>query len=157
MDSSSETFLKLGSEGSLYYTLQKVNSTIGFRIGAETNIGDFNFFRANTLGGSSMLGDHGRLRGYLRDRFAGRSSFSQNTEVRTRIIDFESYLFPASVGVIGFLDNGRVWLNDKDSDKWHQGYGGGLWISPFRRAVLSITYDISEEDRLLSINTGFTF
>ena len=157
LDNSSETFLSLGSEGSLYYTLQKLNSTLGFRIGGETNIGDFNFFRANTLGGSSMLGEHGRLRGYLRDRFAGRTAFYQNTEVRTRIIDFESYLFPASVGIIGFLDNGRVWLDDEDSDKWHQGYGGGIWFSPFRRAVLSVTYDVSEEDRLFSINAGFTF
>ena len=156
-DDNSESFARLGTEGTLYYTVEQLTSTIGFRIGAETNIGDFNFFRANTLGGNSLLGDHGRLRGFMRDRFAGRTAFYHNLDLRTRIFDFQSYLFPASVGVLGFFDNGRVWLSDQNSDRWHQGYGGGLWISPFRRAVLTATYSISDEDQLFSINMGFNF
>jgi len=157
LNDNSDSFLRLGTAGTLYHTIEKLTSTIGFRIGAETNIGDFNFFRANTLGGNTMLGDRGRLRGFLRDRFAGRTAFYHNLDVRTRLVDFQSYLFPASVGVLGFFDNGRVWLDDQNSNRWHQGYGGGVWISPFRRAVLSATYSISDEDALFSINMGFNF
>ena len=157
LDDKSDSFVRLGTEGTLYYTLEKLTSTIGFRIGAETNIGDFNFFRANTLGGNTLLGDHGRLRGFMRDRFAGRTAFYHNLDLRSRLFDFQSYLFPASVGIIGFFDNGRVWLDDQNSDRWHQGYGGGVWISPFRRAVLTATYSLSDEDELFSINLGFNF
>ena len=93
----------------------------------------------------------------MRDRFAGRTAFYQNLDLRTRLFDFQSDLFPASVGVIGFFDNGRVWLDDRNSDLWHQGYGGGVWISPFRRAVLTATYSLSDEEELFSINLGFNF
>lgn len=157
IDNNSESFARLGSEGTLYYTFEELNSTLGFRIGVVSNIGDFNFFQANTLGGNTLLGDHGRLRGFPRDRFAGRTAFYHNLDLRTKLFDFQSYLFPATVGILGFYDNGRVWLDNEHSNRWHQGYGGGIWISPFRRVVLTTTYSLSDDDQLFSINFGFNF
>lgn len=157
LDGRSETFGRLSTEASLYYTFESFPATLAFRAGASTNIGDFEFFQANTLGGQTLLGEPGNLRGLLRDRFAGRTSFYHNTEFRARLFDFQSYLFPAGVGILGFFDNGRVWISGETSDNWHQGYGGGIWISPFRRSVLTATYGISKEDRLFSVNLGFMF
>jgi len=157
LNDRANSFVKLSTTGTLHYTFESLESTIGFRIGAETNIGDYNFFMANTLGGSSLLGDHGNLRGFMRDRFAGRTSFYQNSEVRTKLFNIQSYLFPASVGVLGFVDAGRVWLDSESSNDWHVGYGPGVWISPFRKAVISASYGISEDDKLLSVNVGFAF
>lgn len=157
LNDRSETFGRIGTEANLYYTFESLNTTLAARTGVKTNIGDFDFFQANTLGGQTLLGDPGNLRGFLRDRFSGRSIFFQNTEFRTRLFGFQSYLFPASVGILGFFDNGRVWLNGEDSDDWHQGYGGGVWLSPFRRVVLTTTYSFSKEDKLFSVNMGFMF
>ena len=157
LNNRSETFGKLKSEASLYYTLDDFPVTFAVRAGASTNVGDYEFFHANTLGGNSLLGETGNLRGFLRDRFAGRTSVFQNAELRTRLFNFQSYLFPADVGVLGFFDNGRVWIDGETSDNWHQGYGGGIWISPFKKVVITTTYSISEEDQLFSVNLGFGF
>ncbi|MDZ7659019.1 BamA/TamA family outer membrane protein [Fodinibius sp.] len=157
LNDRSETFGKLKSEASLYYTLDNFPTTFAVRAGASTNIGNYKFFHANTLGGNSLLGDPGNLRGFLRDRFAGRTSFFQNAEFRTRLFNFQSYLFPADVGILGFFDNGRVWINGETSNDWHQGYGGGIWINPFKKVVITTTYGVSNEDRLFSINLGFAF
>jgi len=157
LDDNSESFVRLGTEGTLYYTLDVLNSTVGFRVGAETNIGDYNFFQANTLGGNTLLRDLGRLRGFMRDRFAGRTAMFHNLDLRTRLFEFQSYLFPASVGILGHFDNGRVWLDTQNSSRWHQGYGGGIWISPFRRTMLTAIYSLSDYDQLFSINIGFNF
>ncbi|MDX1637527.1 MAG: BamA/TamA family outer membrane protein [Balneolaceae bacterium] len=154
---NSETFGEVRSEASLYYTFERLSTTLALRAGAATNIGKFEFFQANTLGGQTLMGSSGNLRGYLRDRFAGRTTFYHNTELRTTLFHFQSYLFPGSVGILGFVDNGRVWQIEDSSRNWHQGYGGGIWISPFRRAVLSATYDLSPENRLFSVNVGFLF
>jgi len=157
LNSRSETFGRLGTTASLYYSLGQFPATFAFRTGATTNIGDYEFFQANTLGGNSLLGEQGKLRGYLRDRFAGRTRFFQNAELRMKLFNFNSYLFPADVGLLGFLDNGRVWHDDENSNLWHQGYGTGIWISPFKRAVITTTFSFSEEDRLFSVNFGFGF
>jgi len=153
----SETFGKLKSEASLYYTLDDFPATFAARAGVSTNIGEYDFFQANTLGGNTLLGEPGNLRGFLRDRFAGRTSFFQNAEFRIQLFNFQSYLFPADAGVLAFFDNGRVWTDNENSELWHQGYGGGVWISPFNRLVITTTYGISKEDQLFSINLGFAF
>ena len=38
------------------------------------------------------------------------------------------------LGHPGFADVGRVWLEGEESDTWHTGVGGGLWISFLRTA-----------------------
>jgi outer membrane translocation and assembly module TamA len=37
---------------------------------------------------------------------------------------------PARVGVVGFVDTGRVWLRNEASDTWHTSLGGGLLVQP---------------------------
>jgi len=33
------------------------------------------------------------------------------------------------IGVFSGYDIGRVWYDEEDSDRWHDSYGGGLWIN----------------------------
>ncbi|MBN2732707.1 MAG: BamA/TamA family outer membrane protein [Balneolaceae bacterium] len=154
----SETIGRISSESSFYHTLEELNTTLAMRLGFATNIGDYNFFQANTLGGRSLIGGgSGNLRGYLRDRFSGRTSFYHNTELRTKLFDLESYLLPATVGVMGFFDEGRVWVNGESSDVWHIGYGGGLWISPLDQIVLTTGVALSKEETLFNVALGFNF
>ncbi|MGB0521576.1 MAG: BamA/TamA family outer membrane protein [Flammeovirgaceae bacterium] len=125
--------------------------TLAARVGGAINQGDFEFFQANTLGGFA------NLRGYNRMRFAGTSSFYQNTELRIKLFNFRTVLFPGGFGIMGINDVGRVWLEGENSDKWHNGYGGGIWITPFDTLSLIADYTTSEEGGRIFVRFGFLF
>ncbi len=133
--------------------------TFAARIGVAHNVGAFPFFESNTLGGKL------NLRGFRSTRFAGRTSFYQNLELRLGLFNFASYLSAGSGGVLLFFDNGRVWTEaDDDSglsqsffSGYHQGFGGGLWANFLDLVVLSGTVDASTEDALFTLRFGFFF
>ena len=35
-------------------------------------------------------------------------------------------MLPLRWGLTAFAESGRVWLEGEDSEKWHNGFGGGL-------------------------------
>jgi hypothetical protein len=143
---------RLSSELSLYWGFRlPARVILATRLGGEITGGSFEFFQAATLGGLT------NLRGYRRTRFAGNSSAYNNTELRIRLGGFHTYLFPASFGVLGFHDVGRVWLKGEASGVWHTAYGGGLWLAPFQQLVISATWGISREEQLPLIQVGFFF
>ena len=128
------------------------NVVLGTRFGFGHNIGDFDFPQAQFLGGVE------NLRGFRKDRFAGRSMLFNNTELRIRVKQFRTYLFPGSWGFLAFNDLGRVWADGEDSGRWHDGYGAGVWISPVNRFVFTGSVARSEEEKILPIVTfGFQF
>jgi hypothetical protein len=132
--------------------ISKGSFTLASRTGVATNLGnEYEFFQANTLGGMS------NLRGYRRDRFAGKTSLYQNTELRWKAGNFNAYITKGAWGLLGFVDRGKVWMPDVDSDTWHYGYGGGVWFMPFNKLALSATYGVSKEDNLVNISAGFLF
>lgn len=145
-------YVRLGSELSYFYTFYNpMRVTLGLRFGGATNIGDFEFYQANTLGGQS------NLRGYRKTRFAGHSMAFSNVDVRLQLFDFNIYLIRGIAGVLGFFDTGRVWAGGEDSDIWHSGYGGGIWIAPFNQVALTATIGVSPDDMLFDISMGFQF
>lgn len=157
LNNSSETFNRFTVKSSFFYTLQNIMTTLSLRTGFSSIIGDFNFFQANTLGGGGIAGGAGNLRGFLFNRFSGRSSLYYNMEIRTKLTDFKTYFFPGSVGLYSFFDGGRVWAKGHHSQKWHFGYGGGIWISPLYRTVLTAGMAFSEEASLFTLSIGFAF
>jgi hypothetical protein len=125
--------------------------TFAHRTGAATNIGDFEFYQANSIGGLDYL------RGYWRTRFTGKTSFYQNTDLRLQLGTLKGYVFRGALGIYGFFDDGRVWVDNEDSRKIHTGYGGGVYFIPFNMIALNISYQISEEVKLFNIRAGFLF
>ena len=90
-----QQYINLNSDFSVFYTPEfPIKITFASRIGGATNFGDFQFFQANTLGGTT------NLRGYRRTRFYGRSSFFHNTELRIKLTKVNFYLFPATIGLV---------------------------------------------------------
>ena len=67
------------------------------------------------------------------------------------------YWLKGKIGLIGFVDQGRVWMQDDPSDKWHVGYGGGLLLSPFNKIAVTVYYGISEDERLIHLRLGRFF
>lgn len=122
------------------------------RFGWAKNYGHFQFPQAMYLGGTD------NLRGYRKQRFAGRSMLYNNAELRIKLGEFTTYLFGGSYGVFIFNDIGRVFMDNENSKKWHDGYGGGVWIAPIKRFVVSVALAHSGEEGILPrINFGFQF
>lgn len=122
------------------------------RIGVGHIWGNYAFPQAQYLNGME------NLRGYRRDRFAGRTMFYNNLELRLKIAEFKTYLFPGQIGVFVFNDVGRVWERGEKSTDWHVGNGGGIYFSPIKRFVVTFTAARSKEEKLIPyIRFGFQF
>ncbi|MDB5234730.1 MAG: hypothetical protein JWR44_1723 [Hymenobacter sp.] len=125
--------------------------TYAGRLGVAHNLGDYRFYQANTLGGTT------NLRGYRRTRFSGRSSVYGNFEARIQLLTFNAYLFPGKLGVLGLADIGRVY-SDQDVTSglqaFHSGFGGGIYVDILKQAVINATYSVGEENLVF---VGFDF
>lgn len=149
---TNDTYATIASALSIYMSPSlSPQVTLALRAGGAHNIGEFPFFASNTLGGNA------NLRGYRSTRFAGRSSLYQNIEARVELIDFSGYFGYGTLGLTGFLDNGRVWTDGESSRTWHQGYGGGLWISVFDQLFLNGQIGFSDEETNYAVGLGFMF
>lgn len=143
-------FVQVGSELSLYHTFRPF--TVALRAGGAHNFGDFEFYHANVVGGNEQL------RGFRRMRFAGRSSAYANAELRLPLFQLNTYLTKGDFGVLGFVDHGRVWWDNESSDRVHQGYGGGVFYSPYNAFMLTGTVSASKEEKMLfNVGMGFLF
>ncbi len=121
--------------------------------GGWTDGDDIEFYQANTIGGT---GKEANLRGYRRTRFYGERSFYNNTDLRITLFGFKTYLFPANFGIVGFYDIGRVWVDGEDSNVWHTGYGGGIWLTPFESITLEADVAYGES-WIAAFRFGFLF
>jgi len=124
------------------------------RIGVAHNLGDYRFYQANTLGGTT------NLRGYRRTRYAGRTSLYGNLEARLQLFTFNAYLVPGKFGILGLADAARVYTDSYDTttglDALHTALGGGVWVDVLKQAVLNVTYSVGEE-RLVFVGFDFLF
>jgi len=100
------------------------------KLKAHLNIGDdFEFHQGASIGANNGL------RGYRSQRFTGKESFYQNTDLRFNFRKRKTGLLPIQIGVYGGFDYGRVWIDDSlsstgfDSDSWNTSIGGGIFIT----------------------------
>ncbi|WP_413997704.1 metallophosphoesterase [Flavobacterium sp. W1B] len=113
---------------------------------------NFEFYQGATLGGDYDL------RGYRNERFLGNQSFYQSSDLRWNLGKIKRSLIPMSYGILGGFDYGRVWVQGEDSNKWHQSFGGGLWLNGLNVVTARLTYfkSIDEEARV-TFGLGFGF
>jgi hypothetical protein len=50
-----------------------------------------------------------------------------------------------------------VWVENDNSAKWHNGFGGGLWIAPLKRLAITASITKSDEETLPLITFGWQF
>jgi hypothetical protein len=143
--------LNIKADLSFYIPFVPDRLTLGLRFGGATNIGSYKFYQANYLSGQT------NLRGFRRDRFAGRTAAFQQTEIRFKMSPIRNYIFTGNWGVFGFIDNGRVWADNEKSKKIHTGFGPGIYVSTFEILLTSFSMGFSEEGRYFTINAGFLF
>jgi hypothetical protein len=140
LNNYSKSFVQIRPEFTYY---QKINSTgsivLSDRVGGGVSFGKPGFYQ------SMFLGGQGNLLGYLQNRFAGQHMVFNNLQARVKIADIASYIIPGQLGLIGFYDTGRVWVNGEHSDKWHSGTGGGLYFAPASLTVVQLMAGHSDE------------
>ncbi len=155
---NSRAFGKIRGEGTAYLPLPSLPySRLVVRAGGEKIWGDFPFYEAAYLGGSTSI------RGYDKQRFAGDASLYANSELRLYLGTFK-FLVPVMFGPLAFVETGRVFYDGEDSDKWHTGYGGGLWFGFIEsRYALSVAVGRGADSGRLTddigiyVRTGFSF
>ena len=151
LDNTDRNMLKLSGAVSVYQPIFKW-LTFSHRTGGSTIFGEYEFYQASRLGGSE------NLRGYWRDRFTGKTSFYQNSELRISFGNLRGYVIRGQIGVFGFFDDGRVWVKDDNSDNGlHTGYGGGIFLMPYNKAALTLYYASSKEKSIITLKSGFFF
>ena len=152
-----EPFLTLKGMLRYYKPIHKLNTTFATRFGMARNIGNFQFFQANTLGGqtnndiNAALLNTGNFRGLTRHRFSGRTVFYQNTDLRIAVKKVDSFFIPGELGILGFVDHGRVWNSDLSSKKWHVGSGGGIWFNALNKFIIKASWATSDIDQTITI------
>lgn len=101
---------------------------------------NYEFYQGAALGGDTDL------RGYRNDRFLGNSYFSQSTDLRFSLGKIQRTIVPFTYGILGGFDYGRIWLDGETSHKWHQDYGGGLWMNAVNIITARISYFKSPDE-----------
>ena len=152
LNSFSKSFTQVNTDLSFYTAFSgKGTVVLALRFGGGANFGGYEFFQAQYLSTTE------NLRGFRKYRFGGDKMAYNNTELRIRLANFSTSLFPGSFGILMFNDIGRVWLKDETSEKWHDGYGGGIWLSPLRRLVITGSLTNSDEGSQVLVSFGFQF
>ena len=106
---------------------------------------------------AAYIGGAESVRGFAAQRFAGDSALFGSVELRLEVTRF-FVLVPGRGGVFGLLDTGRVWLDGEESDRWHTGWGGGVWVAPLiRENTFSLAVATSDEDTRIYFAYGFNF
>lgn len=153
LNTNSNNITQLNVDMRVYMSLaSKKRLVLATRIGWAHNLGNYEIPQAQ------YLGQNMNLRGFRNQRFAGRTSFFNNSELRVRLANFNTYLFAGSMGINVFNDVGRVWADNEASGRWHDGYGAGVWIAPINRILFNVNFAHSNEERVLpTITIGFQF
>ncbi|MGH7516138.1 MAG: hypothetical protein ACREOC_01530 [Gemmatimonadales bacterium] len=124
---------------------------LALRAGARHMWGPYPWFEAAFLGGRSTL------RGFGHDRFAGDASVWGGADLRLRLARL-AVVLPMDFGVYGLADVGRVWLDGETFDRWHTGYGAGLWVHALRPSLSgTVTLAWGDNRTVLYIGSGFHF
>lgn len=150
---SNADFIKLKSEVKFYlpFTWLPTKATLAIRSGIAANIGTYDFYQANYLSGYS------EMRGLRRNRFGGDVSFYNNLDLRIKLFDLDNYVLPFEIGVLGFGDIGRVWVENQSSELWHWAAGAGMYFSPLNALVINASYGVSDDAKVFTLLFGFLF
>lgn len=151
LNTQNRSFTKLSGDITYYKFFGRQTFGFATRIGFEHIQGEFEFYQAAHLGGRT------NFRAARSERFLGNSAFYHNTDIRIRGLSLGKRSPTAMIGCLLGFDYGRVWLAGEDSNIWHYGYGGGLWVAPLNAAIISITYFTSDAGNRVNIGGGFPF
>ena len=111
----------------------------------------FEFYQGATLGGDADL------RGFRDQRFTGKYSFFQQSNVRASIGQIKNPFAPVYYGIQAGFDYGRIWMPNETSTQWHNSYGGGFWFKTAHLVMGNVAYFKSSDGGRLSFRMVYNF
>ena len=111
---------------------------------------NFEFYQGAFIGGNNGL------RGFRNERFLGRHSFYHTSDVRWEVGSAKGFI-PVKYGISGGYDYGRVWASNENSNRWHNSYGGGLWLNAAELTSIYVNYFHSNDSNRFTFGVGFNF
>jgi hypothetical protein len=151
VEGENDSYGSVATEIRFYLNPSNSGLVIANRIGAGTTVGHPTFFQRMQIGGVNSL------RGFNSKRFTGTTMAYHNIDFRLKLFNFTSYLVPGTVGMLAFHDTGRVWERGESSERWHHGYGGGLYVVPGEVLLIQAAVGFSREATMPYISVGFNF
>ena len=111
----------------------------------------YEFWQAPTVGGDNDL------RGFRNQRFSGKTTFFQSSDLRYDLGKLRTGFVPMTYGVFGGFDYGRVWIKNDTSNQWHHSAGGGLWLNGVNLITAKLSYFQSSDGGRISFGLGLGF
>ena len=112
---------------------------------------NFQFYQAPSIGANNGL------RGFRNERFTGKNSFYQSTDLRLNFSDLKTQLLPLGLGAYVGIDYGRVWTDDDNSRKWNSSYGLGFFAIAVDMFTVNVSAFHSEDGLRFAFKLGFGF
>jgi len=129
--------------------------TLGLKMGTiRTNGKEIPFYHLASIGQANYL------RGFLQNRFSGIGANYVNTDLRFHFGKLKSSFLPVYYGINLFADAGQITQNSYAKEKWHHGYGAGLYITPINKEYITIQLNGEhsvEQDFLFKLRIGALF
>ncbi|MBO0590735.1 metallophosphoesterase [Cellulophaga sp. E16_2] len=112
---------------------------------------DYEFYQGASIGGVDGL------RGFRNQRFTGKSSYYQNTDLRFSLRKKRTNILPTAMGIYGGFDYGKVWIPTIDSNTWHTSYGGGFFLNAADIISVNVAIFNSTDGARFTFGLGFGF
>lgn len=130
------------------------NATVVFKTKIETKAllsNNFEFYQGATIGGDFSL------RGFRAERFNGKQSFFQSSDIKFNVGTIKNPFVPVKYGCLIGFDYGRVWFPSEISSIWHNSLGGGVWFMNSKIFTSHISYFNSSDGGRLTFGIDFNF
>lgn len=122
------------------------------KVKGYVNFGDgFEFYQG------ASIGAHDGLRGYRNQRFTGKNSFYQSTDIRLNLRKIKTGLLPLHIGIYSGYDYGRVWHVNDTTDNWNSSFGGGIFINGADMITANLGIFKGDEYARVAFSLGFSF
>jgi hypothetical protein len=125
------------------------------KLHAHFTLGDgYEFYQGASIGGNEF-----GLRGYRNQRFTGKNSFYQSSDIRLLLSKIKTSLVPLNIGIYGGFDYGTVWGEQSVtvSKDWNTSYGGGVFFNAANMLGANIAAFNSDDGMRIAIGLGFKF
>jgi hypothetical protein len=145
-------FGALSAAAAYYYTLPvPLRPVLVLRASAKKLFGDFPYHE------SAFVGGRGSVRVLDLQRYAGDALLGGTTELQIPLGTVPLVL-PFDIGVYGFADAGRVYLDGASPGGWHTGTGVGFWVGILNPST-ALTVELGKHRgrSLTRIKTGLNF
>jgi len=122
--------------------------------------GHYNFGDSYELYQAASIGGNDGLRAYRNERFTGKNSVYQSTDLRLLLSKVKTSIVPLNIGIYGGFDYGTVWGQQNttfNNTKFNTSAGGGIFFNAANMLVANVAVFNGDDGVRATVNLGFNF